>query len=89
MEEQTTKSIDMHKAAAVGIRVIQAVCLSAFIFGLMWEGSIGLQLRMSQFLMLYGAVGALVSEAMVRVVMAKATRFQAPAKPKRSRPRKA
>ena len=88
-QEKTTAPLTMHKAGTVGLRITQAICVAAFVFGLMWEGSIGMELRLSQFLVLYGGIGALVSEALVRILMAKSARFQTPAKPKRGRPRKA
>jgi len=62
---------EWYKNVYVAFRFIEAVSIGAFIFGVMWESSIKFDLRASQFLMLYGAVGATVSEAMARYLKKK------------------
>jgi len=48
-------------------RYIQMICIGAFFFGLLWEGTIVINLNTPQFLMLYGATGAIVSEIIARI----------------------
>jgi len=62
------KSDDL-KSAYIIIRFIQGICIAVFIFGGMWHGTEILQLTLPQFMMLYGAGGAILSEMIARIMM--------------------
>lgn len=51
----------------LGIRFVEVVCIAVFVFGFLWNSSEVLKLTASQFMMLYGGVGALVSEGLARI----------------------
>jgi hypothetical protein len=55
----------------VGIRYVELICIAAFIFGFLWNGTDVLQLTFPQFMMLYGGIGAVVSEAVARIIQKK------------------
>ena len=48
-------------------RYVEMICIGAFFFGLLWEGTIRINLNTPQFLMLYGGLGAAVSELVARL----------------------
>jgi hypothetical protein len=48
--------------------MIELICVAAFLFGLLWQGADTLRLTVPQFMMLYGGVGAVVCEAMARLL---------------------
>lgn len=52
----------------LGIRIIECICIGVFIFGLLWNGTEILQLTFSQFMILYGGVGAAISEILARII---------------------
>jgi len=56
------------KNVYLGIRFVEIICISVFIFGLLWHGTDVLQLTFPQFMMLYGGCGALLSEAIARII---------------------
>jgi len=49
------------------IRLVQLLCLGAFVFGALWEGTIRFNLTTPQFLMVYGGTGAVLSEIIARM----------------------
>ena len=51
----------------LAIRYIQILCIGAFVFGMLWEGTIVMNLSTPQFLMVYGASGAIISELLARL----------------------
>jgi len=57
--------------AYIVVRFVEIVCIAAFIFGLLWEGTEVLNLSTPEFLMLYGGTGAAVSEATARLLSRK------------------
>ena len=59
MEETNIKYLAM--------RYVELLCIAVFIFGMLWNGTEMLDLTTPQFLMLYGGVGAIVSEVLARV----------------------
>ena len=52
----------------ITIRFIEILSLSSLIFGSMWEGTEAISLTMPQFMMLYGAIGTVVSEIFARII---------------------
>jgi len=48
------------------IRLVQLICIGAFVFGALWEGTIKMNLTTPQFLMVYGGTGAVISEIIAR-----------------------
>ena len=61
------KDDEKNGLAYIIVRYIQMVCIGAFFFGLLWEGTIQFNLTTPQFLMLYGGSGAAVSEIIARL----------------------
>jgi len=57
--------------AYIVVRFVEVLCIAAFIFGLLWEGTEILNLSTPEFLMLYGGTGAAVSEATARLLSRK------------------
>lgn len=57
---------EIKKNAYVGVRIIECLCVAVFIFGFLWEGTERLQLTFPQFMMLYGGLGAVISEGLAR-----------------------
>lgn len=55
----------------VVIRLIECFCIALFIFGMLWNATEILKLTMPQFMMLYGGVGALVTEMVARILSKK------------------
>ena len=51
----------------VVMRYIQILCIGAFVFGALWEGTIRFNLSTPQFLMVYGGTGAVISEVLARM----------------------
>ena len=49
------------------MRYIQMICVGAFVFGALWEGTIKFNLTTPQFLIVYGGTGAVISEVLARV----------------------
>jgi hypothetical protein len=49
------------------IRLVQLICIGAFVFGGLWEGTIRFNLTTPQFLMIYGGTGAIISEILARM----------------------
>ena len=49
------------------IRGIQSICIAVFVFGFLWNGTEVMQLSASQFMMLYGGCGTIVSEVVARL----------------------
>ena len=47
-------------------RLIELICIGVFVFGFLWEGTIRFNLTTPQFMMLYGGVGAILSEILCR-----------------------
>jgi hypothetical protein len=48
-------------------KYIQLICIGAFVFGMLWEGTTTFNLTTPQFLMLYGGIGAIISEFIARL----------------------
>ena len=62
MSEQNEDEINRY----VVVRVVQLICIGAFVFGALWEGTIRFNLTTPQFLMVYGGTGAVISEIIAR-----------------------
>jgi len=52
----------------LAFRYIEGICISVFIFGFLWEGTELIKFTFPEFMMLYGGVGALVSEMLARIM---------------------
>ena len=59
---------DVKHWSYVATRLIELICIAAVIFGALWEGTELFNLSLPQFLMLYGAMGAVVSELLARLL---------------------
>lgn len=53
------------------VRIIEFISIAAIIFGAAWEGTETFNLSMPEFCMLYGGIGAIVSEILARVLKKK------------------
>lgn len=51
----------------LAFRYLEIICIGAFIFGFLWNGTEVMQLTTPQFMMLYGGAGAVVCEILARV----------------------
>ena len=51
----------------LAFRYLELVCIGAFIFGFLWNGTETLELTTPQFMMLYGGVGAAICEVFARI----------------------
>lgn len=49
------------------MRYLQMICVGAFVFGALWEGTIKFNLTTPQFLIVYGGTGAVISEILARM----------------------
>ena len=67
-QQETSKSV-YH-----GIRFIQLVCIGFAVFGALWKGTEIFNLDTPSFLMLYGVIGAGISEVVARVFKKKTTK---------------
>lgn len=52
-------------------RFIEILCIGAFVFGSLWSGTEVMNLTTSQFMMLYGGSGAVISEVIARILKKK------------------
>jgi hypothetical protein len=52
----------------IAVRLIEFISIAAIIFGAAWEGTETFNLSMPQFCMLYGGIGAVVSEILARLL---------------------
>ena len=52
-------------------RIIEMLCIGAFIFGFLWNGTEVMNLTTPQFMMLYGGSGAMISEVVARIIKKK------------------
>ena len=57
---------EIKRNAYLAFRYIEGICIAVFVFGFLWEGTELLRLTLPQFMMLYGGVGAIVSEFVAR-----------------------
>ena len=57
-----------------GIRFIQMICIGLSIFGALWKGAEVLNLDTTSFLMVYGGIGAGISEIVARIFKKKITK---------------
>jgi len=62
------KDEELKSNAYVGLRIIEVLCIAVFVFGFLWEGTEILKLSLPQFMMLYGGMGAVISEMFSRFI---------------------
>jgi len=51
----------------LGIRFIQMICIGLAVFGGLWKGTEVMSLDTPEFLMVYGGLGAIISEIVARI----------------------
>jgi hypothetical protein len=51
----------------LAFRYLEIICIGAFIFGFLWNGTEVMSLTTPQFMMLYGGMGAVICEILARV----------------------
>lgn len=51
----------------ISLRIVECICIGVFTFGLLWEGAEVLKLSTPEFMMLYGGIGAFISEVLARI----------------------
>ena len=49
------------------VRIIECFSIAVFVFGVLWEGTEILNLSTPEFLMMYGGIGAVISELLSRL----------------------
>ena len=52
-------------------RFIELLCVGAFVFGFLWNGTEVMNLTTPQFMMLYGGSGAVIAEVVARIIKKK------------------
>ena len=52
-------------------RIIEMLCVGAFVFGFLWNGTEVMNLTTPQFMMLYGGSGAVIAEVVSRIIKKK------------------
>jgi hypothetical protein len=52
-------------------RSIELLCVGAFVFGFLWNGTEVMNLTTPQFMMLYGGSGAVIAEVVARIIKKK------------------
>ena len=57
-----------------GIRFVQMICIGLAVFGALWKGTEVLNLDTPSFLMVYGCLGAVISEVIARIFKKKITK---------------
>jgi len=60
------------KYGYIAVRMIELISIAAIIFGAMWNSAETLNLKISEFMMAYGVIGAIVSEITARLLKPKA-----------------
>lgn len=68
-EEDVFKAEDIKKPAYIGFRFIEGLCIAVCIFGVLWEGTELMDLSLPQFMIVYGGMGAVITEIMSRITM--------------------
>jgi len=64
---KNVEAVEITNTKYVVMRYIQILCIGAFVFGALWEGTIKFNLTTPQFLMVYGGAGAVISEVLARI----------------------
>jgi len=59
---------EVNRNVYLAFRYIEGICIAVFVFGFMWEGTEILKLTLPEFMMLYGAAGAIISEFLARMI---------------------
>jgi len=62
---------DIKETGYIAARILEFIFIAAVIFGAAWQGTETFNLTMPQFCMLYGSIGAVVSEIMARILKKK------------------
>ena len=65
------KPIEEPSTSYLVARVIELLCIGAFVFGFLWNGTEVMNLTTPQFMMLYGGSGAVISEVIARIIKKK------------------
>ena len=66
-KKEESKQIEEPSTPYLISRIIEMLCIGAFVFGFLWNGTEMLNLTTPQFMMLYGGVGAIISEIIARI----------------------
>ena len=64
---KNVEAVENTNTKYVVMRYLQMICVGAFVFGALWEGTIKFNLTTPQFLMVYGGTGAVISEVLARI----------------------
>ena len=59
---------DLINNTYIALRYIEGICVAVFVFGFLWEGAEVLKLSLPEFMMLYGGLGAVLSELFSRFI---------------------
>ena len=65
------KPVEEPSTAYLAARVIEMLCVGAFVFGFLWNGTEVMNLTTPQFMMLYGGSGAVIAEVVARIIKKK------------------
>jgi hypothetical protein len=70
-KEAERKAFEEPSTSYVVARFIELLCIGAFVFGFLWNGTEVMNLTTPQFMMLYGGSGAVISEVTARIIKKK------------------
>lgn len=70
-EKEAEKKVEEPSTSYMIARVIELLCIGAFVFGFLWNGTEIMNLTTPQFMMLYGGSGAVISEVVARIIKKK------------------
>jgi hypothetical protein len=68
-KKEAEKKVDIQEPSTPYLiaRFIELLCIGAFVFGFLWNGTEIMNLTTPQFMMLYGGSGAVISEVVARI----------------------
>jgi hypothetical protein len=70
-KKEAEKKVEEPSPSYMIARAIELLCIGAFIFGFLWNGTEMMNLTTPQFMMLYGGSGAVISEVVARIIKKK------------------
>jgi len=66
-KREKEENIETKTNIYLGIRFIQMICIGLAVFGALWKGTEIMELDTPEFLMVYGGIGAIISEIIARI----------------------
>jgi len=64
------------KYGYIAVRMFELISIAAIVFGAMWNGAETFNLKISEFMIAYGVIGAIVSEITARLLKKASSTFR-------------